>query len=265
MPLVAFLLLGAWLALRDRPLAAGAALGVATLVKLNGTYGLAAILLLLVGRAAWERRENGAWPRWPLRWGGLLIAGYLPTWFVGLWLLDLWVGTYHTPWEHLSYMLRYGFALTRPGGPANDESYPWQWLINEVQMTYYRVDVNTLVNGKVVATRPQVYFRGAMNPVIIGAASLGFWYAASRAWRYGERLSIWVVAWTIATYLPFYPISMLEHRTSYIFYFLPTIPAVCVGLALLLREAGLPRTVMWGFLLAALIGFIGYFPFRTIL
>jgi dolichyl-phosphate-mannose-protein mannosyltransferase len=264
MMLVAPLLLGAWFYLRGWPELAGIGFALATLVKLNGIYGPAALVLFEAGRAFWAWRRTGARP-WPgLRTAGAMLAVFVVAWLGGLWLLDRWVSDFTTPWAHVHYMLTYGLSLTRLGGPANVESDPWQWLINEVQMPYLRTDTPIVVNGVATATRTTIFFRGAMNPIIIGAAPLGLAYAVWRAWRCQDTVALWVVAWVIANYLPFYPAAMLQHRISYIFYFLPTLPAVAVALALFLRKAQLPALVTWGYLAAVLVGFYGYFPFRTI-
>jgi predicted membrane-bound dolichyl-phosphate-mannose-protein mannosyltransferase len=265
MMLVAWLLLAAWLLLRGAPLLAGAACGLASLTKVSGLYGVPALLVFVLLLLIVERRRTGVW-EWSshARTAGLIVAAFAVTWIGGLWLLDLKFSSFHTPWDHISYMLHYGVSLTRSGGPANYESYPWQWLVNEVQMPYLRVNVDVKSAGTVILTRPSIDFRGAMNPIVIGAAPLGIAYVFWRAWRIGDRLSLWVIAWIVGNYLPYYPLAMGENRISYIFYFLPTLPAVAVALAQLLRQAQLPRLVLWGYLVGVLLGFIGYFPFRMI-
>jgi hypothetical protein len=42
------------------------------------------------------------------------------------------------------------------------------------------------------------------------------------------------------------------------------IPAIVTAVAILLLRSGLPRFVLWGFVVAYLVGFGAYFPFRQI-
>jgi predicted membrane-bound dolichyl-phosphate-mannose-protein mannosyltransferase len=265
MPMLAFLLLGVWLVLLRRPLLAGAAIGLSCLVKITGLYGLLALLLYVIVVAWTESRGDARRPLSIVRSPALILAGFLPVLVGGLWMLDLAFTSYRLPWDHLRYILDYGVTLTRPGGPADSESYPWQWLVNEVQIPYYKVDTDILVNHVVQATRTTVYFRGAMNPIIIGSAPLGAGFALWRWYVARENLAIWTVLWIVATYLPYYPLAIFDQRISYIYYFLPTMPAVAIALALFLRNGGLPRVVTASYLIAVLIGFVGYFPFRTII
>lgn len=264
MMLVAFLLLGAWCALRGWPVLAGMACALAALVKINGLFGLAALVLTEVVLAAQAWRGRCARPPDHLRAAALLVIGCIPLWLGGLWLLDSCLGTSATPWAHVQYILQYGLSLTRVAGPLGQESPPWQWPLNEIPMTYLRTDQLVMVNNQVVASEPTIFFRGAMNPFVIGAAPPGIAYALWRAWRCQDRLALWAVVWVVVTYLPFFPLVMIEHRVSYLFYFLPTLPAVAVGLALLMRRGGLPRLVQCGYLGAILLGFMAYFPFRAI-
>jgi hypothetical protein len=179
-----------------------------------------------------------------------------------MWLLDLLVTTYTTPWAHLAYIIGAGAAHGSAAGPTNFESYPWQWLYNEVQMPYMQVREHVTVEGQEIGTRFSVYFRGAMTPAMIGAAPLALGWVGWRLWRTRDPLSLWVIAWLAGTYLPYYLLALITHRITYIYYFLPALPAIVIALALLLRGAGLPRVAVWAYLGAVLLGFLGYFPFR---
>jgi 4-amino-4-deoxy-L-arabinose transferase-like glycosyltransferase len=72
MMLVAFLLLGVWCALRGWPLLAGVACALAALIKINGSYGLVALVLLELTLAAWAWRTGRAPTRRHLRASVLL-------------------------------------------------------------------------------------------------------------------------------------------------------------------------------------------------
>jgi predicted membrane-bound dolichyl-phosphate-mannose-protein mannosyltransferase len=262
MLLVMFLLFGAWSALRGWPILAGIGFALAALIKINGVFGVGAALLVELGLIAWARRDGpGGW-RPHARAMVLLVVTFVPVWFAGLWLLDDAFTGFASPVAHLQHILDYGLSLTRVTA-INQESYPWQWLINEVPMTYLRTDEQTIVNGEVVGSFATIFFRGAMNPFVIGAAPFGVAYALYRVIDARDRVGLWVVAWVAAMYLPFVLLALVQHRVSYIFYFLPTLPAVAVGAALFLRRAGLPPLVVGTYLAAVLLGFVLYYPFRT--
>jgi len=258
------ILVGAWLALRGRPILAGAVLGVGTLVKLTGAFGLIAILIVqgVEVFTRWKRTRRLTFA--DLRPTLLMGSAYSVVAIAGLWSLDLAFSAYPDPWAHLAHMATFGASLQAPNGPTGIASQPWQWLVNEVQITYLRVAVNVTVNGEVISSRPSIDFRGALNPALIGAASVAFAFALSLAVRGTNRLALWALAWAAANYVPFYAFVLLNHRITYLYYFLPVVPALAVAMALLLRRSGLPRLVTVGFLGAVVWGFLAYFPFRQV-
>lgn len=264
MPYLALLLAGAWCWLRGRPLLAGIACAVAALIKLPAVYGLVALVLLALGKVVSERARQRMWNRAALRGCALLLLGFGIVWFFGLWLLDIAVTPYSTPWAHLHHMVSYGFSLSHRGGPTTVESNPWQWPLNDVQMPYFRVVESASTHGHVVASQTVIDFRGAMNPVLLVAAPFALAYVAWRAWRVRDALSRWVLAWVAATYLSYYPLVLLTHRTTYIFYFLPTLPSLAVAIAQLLRQSRLPSLVTWVYVLALAVAFAVYFPFHRV-
>ena len=253
------LLIGAVLVMRRQWVWAGVACGLAVLIKVPATFGLLALVVLVLvvpggGRFA-QRALRAA-----------LVGG---TAFVvataGLWFLDVQFTKYDNPFSHMSYIRSYGLDLSRTGGPVNSESEPWQWLSNEVQITYLRVDTNELVNGAVVTTKPTVWFRGALNPALSAVGVIALFYAAWRWVRRRDPLACWTVVWSAGVFLPYLALSVFSHRISYLFYALPLVPAYAIGSALLLWHEGLPRICRWGFAVALLLGFAAYFPFRTLL
>lgn len=262
--LVFFLLAGVYCYLQGHPTLAGLAFVLASLCKIGGMYGLGVIVGFEALRLLRERLAGGRWDIRPLRPLAIMLVVYavsLP-WLFGA--LDSVWSSYKNPLEHTRHIFNYGFALKRETGPQGQESNPWQWLLNDVEMTYFRTDVQELENGEVKATRPIINFRGAMNPYVVAIAPLAIAYAAWAAWKERSDSAFLALTLFFAAYAPFWPAAMIGHRISYIFYFLPAIPAVALAAAQLFHAPRMPRVLLWAFIGAVALGFFGYFPFRVV-
>jgi predicted membrane-bound dolichyl-phosphate-mannose-protein mannosyltransferase len=263
---MAFMLLGAYLYLSRRPTLSGAGFALAALCKIGGAFGLAAMvayegLRLVTSPEPWQQRWRPV-ARRLARMVVTFVLVFLPL----LGVMDrLWTG-YSQPLEHLQHIISYGTLLRREI-PSGIESYPWQWLWNERQIPYLQVDQQVKVGEEVREKRPIIQFLGAMNPYVLGLLPLGLAIAAyvlRRRQQEGRDLAAFSVAWFAMTYLPFIAASVFGQRISYLFYFLPTLPAITLSGAYFLRETGLPRLVMWGYGAAVLLAFYGYFPFKPV-
>jgi predicted membrane-bound dolichyl-phosphate-mannose-protein mannosyltransferase len=257
------ILVGAWFALSGRTALAGAACAFGTLAKLTGVFGLAAILVIqAIGLATTFRRERRLQLS-DFRPMFVMVAVYAAATIGGLWVLDLRFSNYSDPISHLEHMVAYGASLqtTAPTGIA---SYPWQWLVNDVEINYLRIAVDTSADGSIVASEATVDFRGAMNPVLIGAAPLAFLLAAGLAVRTRNRVALWCLVWAATNYLPYYILVLVGQRITYLYYFLPTVPALAVAVTLLLTNVNLPRLAQAVFLVAVGWAYLAYFPFREL-
>jgi predicted membrane-bound dolichyl-phosphate-mannose-protein mannosyltransferase len=269
MLVLAPILVGAWMALRGRWATAGAATGIGMLMKLTALYGLLALVIMLALAlwAVWRREHRIVLS--DLRPSLLALIAFSVVTVGGLWLLDMRFSSYTNPIDHLRHMLEYGANLARgvtgPGSCPSNDSSPWQWLFNECQMSYLRVDVTVKAGEKILSTHPTIDFRGAVNPILIGSMPIAFLFTAWLAWKRKSRLATWSLVWAGANYLPYVALALLSQRITYLYYFLPVIPALAVATALLLRRSGLPRFVTVGYLIAFLAAFVAYFPFRQIL
>ena len=262
------ILVAAWLALRERWLLAGALLGLGVLVKLSAVYGLLAIGSLLALQALGRWRRDRRLPMVDFRAGVLLSLGFAVVSVVGLWLLDVRFTMFTSPIDHLRHIVEYGASLKEPvvrsGFCTGATSTPWQWLVNECQINYLSVDSVIREGETVVARVSAIEFRGAMNPMLVGPLLLAFAMTLGYAWRSGNRLAAWAIVWGLASWLPYVLLVLVSHRVTYIFYFLPVIPAVAAALAVLLWRSGLPRWIGGVYTVAYVIGFLAYFPFRQV-
>jgi dolichyl-phosphate-mannose-protein mannosyltransferase len=268
MLVLAPMLVGSWLAVRKRWILAGIAMGMALLIKITAIYGLGAVALY------WLMTEGAAWFRSDQRTRLDAIRG--PIGFVvitfsimlaGLTILDATLSQFPSPVDHIVRIITYGANLKAPatvGICPEIDSRPWQWLFNECQINYYRTDVTVKTGEEIVSKYASVEFRGALNPLLASAIPIAALFTAWYAWKTRNRLALWAIAWGAANWLPYALLAALTPRIMYIYYFLPLVPAVAAGLALLLTRAGLPRPVRWAYLVAYVVGFAALFPFRQI-
>ena len=245
-PQLAFLLAGVWAYLAGRPVLAGLALVASALCKVTGVYGLAALvgleaLRFLAARRAGETWRLAAWR--PLAVTTAVFVAGVP---LALAALDLQWGVFKNPFEHLRYVFSYGYTLTDAGTSQAAQSAPWEWLVNRVPMLYYRA--------------PGATVHAAMNPFVVFATLPAVAFAVWAALRRRDQVAFVVLALFAATYLPFWP-AAAAGRISYLYYFLPVLPAVALGAAALVG-AGRARALPWLYAAAVLAGFVWRFPYR---
>jgi dolichyl-phosphate-mannose-protein mannosyltransferase len=251
---LAFMLLGTWGYVAGLYEVAGLLFGVATLCKVNGISGVIAILLFELGRTLREKRKE--WRPSTLAPFGAMAAVYVAFTLCALGALDCLFTEFRSPLAHLAHVFQYGASLTRnTGGVQGAESTPLQWWLNEAPINYLMVQAGS--NGVSTTT---VLFRGAMNEYVVFAAPFALAFAAAAAWR-GSRFGLLVLALFVANYGPVFFAWALASRISYIFYFLQSVPAIALGIALLVPAT--PRLMRWCFVAAVLFSFASWFPFRS--
>lgn len=267
--MLAFLLLGIDQYLHGRPVVAGLALALAALCKLPGGFGLLVLgayeLLRLYPRPAgpWRLLLQAARPAlWRLaRLGVTFTLAFV----LLLGVLDFFFTAFPHPFAHLQHIGTYAQLLRRQA-PSGVESLPWQWLWNDVEIPYLKVEQQVRVGDQLRENRPVVFFRGAMNPYVLMLWPLSLSFAAYIWWRRrpGAEIAALALAWFAMMFLPFLAASLIGQRISYLFYFLPVLPSIIVATSGFLLTPGLPRPLLWGYLFAVLLGFYGYFPYRPV-
>ena len=260
-----FMILGFYWYFGKRMILSGVAFALSTLCKIGGLYGILVIGIYHVGKALFARKGDSEQQSLMQRLGDLerLVIAYGAS-FVGLlFVMDrLWVG-YPSPIEHITFILNYTRALVAPV-PTGIQSNPWQWLLNQVQIPYLKVDVNKIVDGTVVGTYTRIHFNGAMNPLTIYLTLPTVLYQTYLYFTRRQDISLLAIAWFAGTYLPFIPMALMWNRIMYLFYFLNTVPSVCIAITSMALDQKPPKIIMGLYLLAVVGMFVMMFPFKAV-
>jgi dolichyl-phosphate-mannose-protein mannosyltransferase len=195
-----------------RYLSSGLAVGLSALAKLNGA--LAAPVMFF----HWLfRRQGRSW------WFALTVAA-APVAFIGLmFLFDFALvrdfSALSDPISRVKTMLSLSGSLTFTTVDHPSMSRPWDWLINYGVMSYWYAP----------------HYLAAISPSIWALIMPTFGYMVYRAVK-GNEAGLFGAAWFTGTYLVWIPISLITDRVSYIYYFYPTVGAICLGLGLGLSQ-----------------------------
>jgi predicted membrane-bound dolichyl-phosphate-mannose-protein mannosyltransferase len=268
---VTAMIFGAALYLRRRPLLAGVVIGVGACTKLVAPYVLLSLLGLellgAVGRPALADRVKRL----------VICAGAAAGTLIGLLALLDRVAPPYDPiagkgvtggvFGHIHYMLSYAAHQTSPHGPQGIASYPWEWLIDLKPILYLNINPDRPVPGLYHA-HPAAHFLGMINPVILLAGLPGLVWAGWRLARGGTRavtqLEALALTWAVGTWVPFLLLSVIDRRTSYLYYMLVVMPGIYVAaVTLVVRWRPDGRLVAaWG--VALLVAVAVMYPFTPV-
>jgi 4-amino-4-deoxy-L-arabinose transferase-like glycosyltransferase len=263
--------------LRGRPLTAGAVLGVGACAKLVAPYALFAVGLLEIWRVLAPSRV-GSIAR--LRGAaGRLAASVGSAAAVLLVLLDV-MGRIAPPYDpvkhrlvgggpfgHIGHMLSFQARLTSPHGPRGIASYPWAWLGDFKPITYLNIDPAQPA-PHLRNIHPAVHFLGMISPPIMLLALPGLVFAGWRLWRgragAPPTLAAVALAWFIGAWAPFELLSVLESRTSYLYYMVIVMPGVYIGVVHLFARWRPRRWVIVSYAALVALAVAAMYPFTPL-
>ena len=268
-----------WRLTLGRPwrLAAGACLGAAAATKWSGAYVAPAIIGLVIAWEIAERRRAdpaGGWRAWVktavrheavptfILLGLVPLAVYTAS-YIGrmpgellAWPWDpasVWRGI----WDHQRAMLDFHTEL---GGNHPYQSPPWSWALLKRPVAYWFSDEGGSYREIMALGNPAVWWPGI-------AALIGLLFTWWRSdWRLARPEPV-ILAAAAATYLPWLILSG-ERSQTFIWYFLPTVPFLCLALALFAAMAwqhiaGRAATAAYALLVVTSFGL--YLPVLTAL
>jgi hypothetical protein len=165
------------------------------------------------------------------------------------------------PLGHLFHMITYGASQTSPDGPTGIASYPWQWMVDYKPIVYLNINPAKPAPG-LYHIHPAAHFLGMMSPVIMLLAIPALFLCAGDVWRRVDRVSLVCVAWFLGTFIPFVLLSVIWHRTSYIYYMVIVMPAIYIAVVRLISMAPSKLRAVW--IVALVLAVVLMFPFTPL-
>ncbi|MGO9882072.1 MAG: glycosyltransferase family 39 protein [Solirubrobacteraceae bacterium] len=245
---VAMMIWAAAFYLRDRPLIAGLVLAVGAAFKEVAPYLLISLVLLELARVIARRVRGGpdSWRPRPALWRLAIVTFTTAGVFIGLLGIMDQIATPYAdatgqlitggPFDHLAHIISYAEQQTSPNGPTGIASYPWAWLIDLKPIVYLRINPSLPGHG-LYAIHPVSKFLGMISPPILLFGMLGLLFAGYRVFKFDgvrgssrmpsdSELPILSLCWFIGTWTPFALASLIDQRTSYLYYMVIVMPGL---------------------------------------
>lgn len=268
-----------WRLTLGRPwrLLAGVCIGAAAATKWSGAYVAPAIICLVIAWEIAERRRlhpDGGWSHWvseavrreaaptfvllglvPLLVYVASYTGRMPGELLALpWdPASVWRGI----WEHQRAMLEFHTEL---GGNHPYQSPPWAWPLLKRPVAYWFADEGGTYREILALGNPAVWWPG----LLALAGLVATWWRAG--WGLARPEPV-ILGGALATFVPWLILSG-DRSQTFIWYFLPTVPFLCLALACFAawaweRMAGRVAVVAYG--LVVVVSFGLYLPLLTAL
>jgi len=218
--MVTFMLVAIYLYLTENYLLTGVFVALSAQCKLVGVLILIAMALHFI----LYRRQ-----KWHLFISMFLTAAVAYVVFIVLFDFLL-VGDLENPVTRINAMLSGTAANIFTVPKLSISSYPWTWLYPQfVQLYYNSPNVPFIAYGY----DPQYISFISSTLQIFIVPVIG--YMAGKMIR-GSQAAGLVVFWFVATYLVWIPLTLITNRVTFVFYFLSTIPAICIGVAMAIED-----------------------------
>jgi 4-amino-4-deoxy-L-arabinose transferase-like glycosyltransferase len=276
-PALFFLLLGTYLLISERYVPAAAVIGLGLLSKTATLFNIAALLLYALMQS--YRRSSGllkALHEWrPVFEKVVAIAGVV--FITGVAAYDYGIGAFNNPLDHIDYMLNYHSNLK------------YDCRIYEMPFRCYVIEPDgrrTAVDLPLSWVTPFAPFEPAGYLVVVASSGdrswhpIAYWGVYSPMWwttfvvlafaayqvlttRGGDRLSAFTTSWILVGYGAYFIIAYVLSRWVYTFHFVPTIPALAIGLPVILSGSRANRLVLYALTALQIGWFFTYFPVKS--
>jgi dolichyl-phosphate-mannose-protein mannosyltransferase len=262
---------GAALYLRNRPILAGAVIGIGASAKEVAPYLLFALAVLELLRW-WSTRSAG---RRALGRLALCVAASAVAFLAMLQVMG-WIAAPYSPQTgklvpngaigHVGHILSYAAHQTSPHGPQGIASYPWDWLLDIKSITYLRINPSR-PTAALNQVEPAVHFLGLISPPILLLAIPALVFAGvgvARRRRADNEVGVVGLAWFLGTWLPFVAASLIESRTSYLYYMVIVMPGIYLAVANLIARVGPQRKIVWVWMACVVAAAVVLYPFTPL-